>query len=238
MQHKQSGELAWQTGIGREKEGKACLCIPHSRALLFRDYMSSFELSVSTLQQTNCILSGRHPAPSNLNSRHSEQRQTFSPLDQNSSYVVVLVLAGIELIFFVVACMGLCFGFVLQTVLMIQGCFSYCWAVLTQHQGLFCFSPHSPASRLGVHKKLWGDTAGTADPNWPKGYSIPYDFIMLSNKSWAKKKEAMVFVFLSHHYTWWSPAFLEMAEHLPADAKQWMNSLFCFACVRSFCFTC
>ena len=36
-----------------------------------------------------------------------------------------------------------------------------------------------PASRLGVHEKLGGDTAGTADPNCPKGYSIPYD-VMLS----------------------------------------------------------
>ena len=38
----------------------------------------------------------------------------------------VLVLAGVELIFFAVAGMGLCFGFVLKTVLVIQGCFSYC----------------------------------------------------------------------------------------------------------------
>ena len=38
----------------------------------------------------------------------------------------VLVLAGIELIFFIVACMGLWFGFVLETVLITQGCFSYC----------------------------------------------------------------------------------------------------------------
>jgi len=37
----------------------------------------------------------------------------------------VLVLAGIELISFTVASMGLCFGFVLKTVLIIQGCFSY-----------------------------------------------------------------------------------------------------------------
>ncbi|KAK4818351.1 hypothetical protein QYF61_011448 [Mycteria americana] len=28
--------------------------------------------------------------------------------------------------------------------------------------------------RLEMHKKLGGGTAGTADPNWPKGYSIPY----------------------------------------------------------------
>ena len=38
----------------------------------------------------------------------------------------VLVLAGIELIFFIAASMGLCFGFVLKTVLITQGCFSYC----------------------------------------------------------------------------------------------------------------
>ena len=33
--------------------------------------------------------------------------------------------------------------------------------------------PTPPASRLGVHKELGGDTAGTADPNCPKGHSIP-----------------------------------------------------------------
>ena len=53
---------------------------------------------------------------------------------------IVLVLAGIELIFFTVASMELCFGFLLKTVLIILGCFSYCWAVLTHSQGLFCFS--------------------------------------------------------------------------------------------------
>jgi len=37
----------------------------------------------------------------------------------------VLVLAGVELNFFIVAGMGLCFGFVLETVLITQGCFNY-----------------------------------------------------------------------------------------------------------------
>jgi len=32
-----------------------------------------------------------------------------------------------------------------------------------------------PVSRLGMHGKLGGDRAGTADPIWPKGYSMPYD---------------------------------------------------------------
>jgi len=36
------------------------------------------------------------------------------------------------------------------------------------------------AGRLGEHKKLGRDTSKTADSNWPKGYSIPYD-VMLSN---------------------------------------------------------
>ena len=43
-----------------------------------------------------------------------------------ANLLAVLVLAGIELIFFIVASMGLCFGFVLETVLITQGCFSYC----------------------------------------------------------------------------------------------------------------
>ena len=38
----------------------------------------------------------------------------------------VLLLAGIEFVFFIVASTGLWFGFVLGTVLITQGCFSYC----------------------------------------------------------------------------------------------------------------
>jgi len=33
--------------------------------------------------------------------------------------------------------------------------------------------------KRGVHGKLGGDTARIADPNWPKGYGIPY-YVMLS----------------------------------------------------------
>ena len=45
-------------------------------------------------------------------------------ISQLFEYLLVLVLAGI--IFFIVANMGLCFGFVLETVLVLQGCFRYC----------------------------------------------------------------------------------------------------------------
>jgi len=37
-----------------------------------------------------------------------------------------LFLGGVVLIFFILACKLLCFGFVMKTVLVTQGCFSYC----------------------------------------------------------------------------------------------------------------
>ena len=43
-----------------------------------------------------------------------------------SRFMSVLVLAGIKLIFFIAASMGLWFGFVLKTALIMQGCFRYC----------------------------------------------------------------------------------------------------------------
>ncbi|XP_064028964.1 uncharacterized protein LOC135190985 isoform X2 [Pogoniulus pusillus] len=53
---------------------------------------------------------------------------------------------------------------------------------------------------------------------------MPYD-VMLSIQSWRKKKEGgmfgvTAFVLPSNCSLWWSPAFLDMAEHLPADVKE------------------
>lgn len=45
-----------------------------------------------------------------------------------------------------------------------------CWAMLSLSQGLSSF-PCSASKQ--VHKRLGGSTATTADPKWPKGYSIP-----------------------------------------------------------------
>jgi len=35
----------------------------------------------------------------------------------------------------------------------------------------------SSRKQVGVGKRLGGDTAGTADPSWPKGSSIPYNTV-------------------------------------------------------------
>ena len=70
------------------------------------------------------------PAPEKIwRDESSDQRFSAGFFIYASSLVPevrVLVLAGIELNFFVVAGTGLCFGLVMRTVLIIQGCLLYC----------------------------------------------------------------------------------------------------------------
>lgn len=51
-----------------------------------------------------------------------------------------------------------------------------------------CFS-HSAslANRLGVDNKLRGDTAGTTDPIWPKGYSVSLNVCCNRNQGRGRK---------------------------------------------------
>jgi len=48
--------------------------------------------------------------------------------------------------------------------------------------------PIPPASGLGVHEKLGGDTVGTADPDWPKGHPVPYG-VMLGIKAAGRRRK-------------------------------------------------
>ena len=150
----------------------------------------------------------------------------------------MLVLTGMEFIFFIVTSMRLYFGFVLETVLIIQGCFCCCWAVLTESRPLLLLTP--PHQRVG-----WGAQEvgrGHSWDSWPqltKGVFHTRWCHAQQCKSWGKRRKVgmfgvMPFVFPSNCYMCWSPAFL---EHLPADGKWWMNSLFCFVCTYDFCFT-
>ena len=139
-------------------------------------------------------------------------------------FASVLVLAGIELIFFIVASMGMCFAFVLRTVLIAQGCFSYCWAVLTQSQGLCCSSPHPASEEAGGAQ---GVGRGHSRDSWPQLTKGIFHTIWHHAQHIKLEEEeggrgtfgAMAFVIPSNHYVWWSPAFLEMAEQLPAEGK-------------------
>ena len=74
--------------------------------------------------------------------------------------------------------------------------------------------------------------------------AIPYCTMSCSAiKAEGKKEErgmfgVMAFVIPSNRCMWQSPAFLETAEHLPANGKQWTNSLLFFAWEHSFCLPC
>lgn len=93
-----------------------------------------------------------------LNRKHSSIEPFLSSF--------VLILAGINLIFFVMASMGPCLAFLLDTMLIIQG-----YLIIPEQylHNLKDFSetsqPIPPARKLGVQKKLWGDTDGVADPS-------------------------------------------------------------------------
>lgn len=104
------------------------------------------------------------------------------------------------------------------------------------------FSSHHPTSEESECAK--GAGSRHSQDSWPqliKGMSnIIWHYAQHIRGEGEERRgtfRVMVFVFQSNHHTWWSAAFLEMAEDLPDHGNCWMNSLFCFPCVRGFFFT-
>lgn len=77
---------------------------------------------------------------------------------------LLLVLAGVELIYCTVAGMGLYFGFVQSTGLLIQNVFVVAEQVLHRVEAFSAFHTDTLVRSLGMHGRLGGDTAGTGDP--------------------------------------------------------------------------
>ena len=138
------------------------------------------------------------------------------------------------LIFFTVASMWLCFGFVLETVLIIQSLFCYMVLLLlssayTEPRPFPLLAP--PCQRDGWEcTRSWEGTQ-TGQVTQTDQRDIPYHMMSCSvykelggRGGGAAAFGVMVFVFPSNHYVWQSPAFLGMAEHLPAHGKWGMNS--------------
>jgi len=73
---------------------------------------------------------------------------------------IIMVLAGIKFIFIIEADSMLCFGFLMKTVVVAEGCFSCCRAVLTA-PGTSGSSCCAASKGLGVHKQRGGDRART-----------------------------------------------------------------------------
>jgi len=148
----------------------------------------------------------------------------------------VLHLAAIEFIFFAVASIGLCFTFVLKTVLISQGWFSHCWAVLTESQGLFCFSPHPTSKEVGGVQEVGRGCNWNSWPPLTKG-TLHTIQCHAQHIKWGEEegREGHLELWcLSSQGTvnaWCSPALLEMAEHLSANGKWWISFILCVSCV-------
>ena len=97
----------------------------------------------------------------------------IQPPPNNYIFLTVLVLDGLKLIFFIVACTVLCFGFVTKTVLITHQCLSYCWALLAQHQGLFCSSPHPTSKQAGGAQEVGRRHSRDSWPQLTQGISHP-----------------------------------------------------------------
>lgn len=103
-----------------------------------------------------------------------------------------------ELIFFQAARVMLCFEFLAKPVLVTHQCFGYSWTVL--HSIRFSVARSAClGSRVGAVKSWGGDIAETADPNWPKRYSAPYQ-IILSSKNCGVVSKAAVAQRLALHW--------------------------------------
>lgn len=89
-----------------------------------------------------------------------------------------------NLIFPIAALKALCFVTVATKVLITHQCFGYCWAVLHSISNV---SPTFSHSYPPLGWIFGGHIASTADPKWPKWYSIPYDACS-TNKRYDKKE--------------------------------------------------
>lgn len=63
----------------------------------------------------------------------------------------------------------------MRIILITHWCCSHCWVVVTP-TALQFLTP--PVRKLGVNNRLGRDTAGTADTNWPKAYSILHGIML------------------------------------------------------------
>jgi len=96
--------------------------------------------------------------------------------------------------------------------------------VPTQHHGLFCPSPHPTSEQPGGAP---GTERGHSRDSWPqlaKGISHTVrrraQQIKLVEEGKGGTFRVMASVFPSNRHVGWSPALLEIAEHLPAGGKQ------------------
>lgn len=120
----------------------------------------------------------------------------------------VLVLTGAEVHFLTVASMGLCFGFLLETVDN-SGMFYLSLSSAHRFKAFAALHPTSPARRLGVHRKVGKEM-----------WQLP--------TSDHRHSECLVFVFPSHMQR--SSALLSLTQ--PACQWEVVNAFFVLLCLH------
>lgn len=80
----------------------------------------------------------------------------------------------------------------MKIVLITHWYFSHCWAVLTQHQDLFCFSVFPTSKQTGSAQEVERRHNWDSWTQMKKGYYIPYN-LMLSDKKWEGKLDRVAF---------------------------------------------
>lgn len=154
-------------------------------------------------------------------------------MDCKDSWQCVLVLSGIELIFFT------------SVGLLLVLCWKQCWKlrdvflllirVCTEPWPLLLLTHPSTAQWAGIGHS-WDSC-----PHWPRGHCRPYG-VGLSIWSWGKKEEAGnirsdLFYLSKSSLRVLKPDFPGGGWKIASPWKWWINSLFHFACMSGFCFT-
>lgn len=104
---------------------------------------------------------------------------------ENTMQVLVLFLAGMEIIFFISACMVLHLRFVSTTMLTTRKLVSCSWKVLAQCQGHLCLSLWAYSEQTENLQEVGKGHSQADDLNSPKGYSKLYGHMI----SWIAAEE-------------------------------------------------
>lgn len=81
----------------------------------------------------------------------------------------ILGLVGMELIFFIVVYLVLCFTFVIKTLLITHQCLTVAVELCLHRKGCLVLTPApNTGYTLRMGKRLGGDLVGTGDPDYPK----------------------------------------------------------------------
>lgn len=131
-----------------------------------------------------------------------------------------------------------CFGFVLEIVFAVEGCFCYFWSVFIQHQGLFCPSLQPAINKVVGTQELGRNTGRPVHPTDQSGipfHMAPHPVCKIKGKKTEGEMSAgMAFAFLNNCYSWAWLSWEWLNIPLLMRRDEWI--LFFSACKYDFCF--